>query len=117
MHSTAASYDGYGIYGGKENEAFDGYIYGGRSNVNRGQENVIVGGHHNEMLYDFGDENNPGDYNRWSVIVGGIDNQLPASSEDYSSIIGLMNRTFIGQPYWMNVPNENLHIQVGPANE
>ena len=117
VHSTAASYDGYGIYGGKENEAFDGYIYGGRSNVNRGQENVIVGGQHNEMLYDFGDENNPGDYNRWSVIVGGIDNQLPASSEDYSTIMGRMNRSFIGQPYWMNLPNDNLHIQVGPVNE
>ena len=68
------------------------------------------------MLYDFGDENNPADYNRWSVIVGGVDNHLPASSEDHSSIIGLMNRTFIGQPYWMNVPNDNLHIQVGPVN-
>lgn len=117
VHSSAASYDGYGIYGGKENEAYDGYIYGGRLNVNRGQENVIVGGHRNEILYDYGDENTPGDYNRWSVIVGGIDNRLPASEMDYSTIIGRMNRSFMGQPYYLNLPFDNLHIQVGSANE
>ncbi|MGB2135453.1 MAG: hypothetical protein ACPHYG_05625, partial [Flavobacteriales bacterium] len=116
VHSTAVSYDGYGIFGGKENEAFDGYIYGGRSNINRGEENVIIGGHHNEMLYTYDAEGN-GVYNRWSVIVGGIYNQLESDADDFTTTIGLLDHTFIGRQSYLNVPNDNLHIQVGPVNE
>lgn len=117
VHSTAVSYDGYGIFGGKENEVFDGFIYGGRSNVNRGQENLIVGGHHNEILYMEEEGEVPGNYNRWSVILGGRYNHLPAESADYSTIIGHSNRTFVGSHYYLEVPFDNRHIQVGPANE
>lgn len=116
VHSTAASYDGYGVFGGKENEVFNGYIYGGRSNVNDGQENVIVGGHHNELLFSI-DENGDGVYNRWSVIVGGINNQLPADAPDYTTVIGLWNRSFVGRQHYLNTSSEDRHIQVGPVND
>ena len=115
VHSSA---DIGGVFGGKQNEAFDGYIFGGQLNVNRGQQNVIVGGRENELLYDFGDENNlGGDYNRWSVILGGSGTQVQPWANDFTTVIGLWNKTFIGTPYTWDMPNDNLHIQVGPVNE
>ena len=87
-----------------------------RSNINRGQENVIVGGQHNEMLYTVNEEG-AGVYNRWSVIVGGIYNQLAAEEDDFTTKVGLLDHTFIGRQSYLNVPEDNLHIQVGPVNE
>jgi hypothetical protein len=106
--SLVSGTSGFGIFGGKENIVFDGYLYGGRSNINRGQNNVIVGGRDNEMLNSF-DEAGNGVYNRWSVIVGGSNTILPSTTSDFYTVIGQQNRSFVGTPGTSN------HIQTGPA--
>jgi hypothetical protein len=103
--------EGYGVFGGTGNMVFDGCIYGGKSNVNRGEGNVIVGGNGNELLNAL-DEDGFGVYNRWSVIVGGFQNLLPSETEDFSTVLGRLNRSYVGTP-GADAPYESLHIQLG----
>ena len=98
------------------NELFDGSIFGGSFNINRGLNNVIVGGIHNEMLQTF-DEAGNGVYNRWSVIVGGDNNILPSTTSDATTVVGRLNRAYVGLMSNGSVPLEERHIQVGSIDE
>jgi hypothetical protein len=85
----ASTGDAAGIFGGHQNSAFDGYVYGGKLNVMRGHCNAILGGYHLEF------EAEPAVYPRFSVMVGGSHNTAPMELPDYQTIIGNAGQVFI----------------------
>lgn len=101
------------ILGGRSNTTepgADGGIMGGRYNVLHGEDNVIIGGSGNSMENVI-DEQGEGVYNRWSVMVGGNNNNMEPDLSDFSVLLGKANRVYIQSA------DSTSHVQTGAPNE
>lgn len=101
-HVDAQS-DGSAVFGGQYNTVIDGIVVGGRNNFSRGEDNVILGGSGNQIMQDINSETGDGEYNRWSVMLGGTNNTLPSSTPDYRVLLGELNGVFISTTDTTNV--------------
>lgn len=83
------------VMGGSNNVVVDGTLVGGKSNTLRGEHCVLIGGKGLASLTDIG-EDGSGIYNRYSVILGGMNNTLPADVPDGRTLLGDPGTIYLG---------------------
>lgn len=66
----------------------DGTLVGGKSNTLRGEHCVLIGGKGLVSLTDIA-EDGSGIYSRYSVLLGGMTNTLPADVPDGRTLLGI----------------------------